>query len=163
MPPLRMGVPDALYWAVLGVFGLTPANAGTREFRPADVDAADAQRRLDALRPRLLAAFDPRDHAACVPEVWTRRKCLLLLRRVLATRDTRLRSRVRRAGGKCARFYSLRADSAALARVVRLPRRANPMQDDAAAGKNSLPRGTAATTEQAATPHSNQQQPRLCP
>lgn len=128
-------MPDSLYWAVLRVFGLAPDDM-SREF--IDLAMPEVQAGLDALRAELLALHHPRNHVCYMPDTWTRRKALLLLRHVLSTRGRVLLSRVvRRPGtGKCTRAYSVHDRTAVsnakgvnppLARLVPVPKGTPPV------------------------------------
>lgn len=98
--------PDELYWAVLGVFGFSAKGLLVQEILAPDPEATGAG--LDRHRAGLLAIHRPTDHARCVPESWTRRACLQLLRHLLAPRGLVLSSRfVWRRGRGSVRTYSV--------------------------------------------------------
>lgn len=99
-----------LYRKVLGLFGLTTESLLTSTFVPDITDSLFEE--LSMLRSDLRAVYRRTDWNRCIPENWTRRTAIQILRHFLRSRHILLKSKIVRVNNKPLRQYSCEKSTA---------------------------------------------------
>ena len=88
-----------LFNKILKAFNIQNINSSEVEFNKITI------KRLTELRKDLLKIYYIKYHETCIPEKWTKRIALKVLRQILKTRNIKLHSKVKKKDNRCVRTY----------------------------------------------------------